>query len=127
MNRTGKARLLKLADFLETSVPRKRFSMEEWVAHDSNAKTPKECGFAGCAMGWATAIPSFRRAGLHLNDYGTLYFLEASNWEGVTAFFDFDDGYDAKGLFAESSYLDGNYDPTPKQVAKRIREFVTTA
>lgn len=120
-------RLLKLADFLET-VPKDNFDMgvvyedEGMFAGDCAPKYPqpkKHCGTAACAMGWATAIPSFRKAGLHLGEDGEVYFEGSSySFESAEIFFDILDE-EATFLFTRSGA--GN---TPKQVARSIRKFV---
>lgn len=62
-------RLLKLAEFLER-LPRKRFNYATWVGDDWEGKPNLSCGTAACALGWATTIPSLRRAGLRLDRGG---------------------------------------------------------
>src|ERR1700761_6458139 len=57
-----KDRLLKLADFLEHSVPQARFNMTFFADGD----LAHDCGTAGCAAGWATQIPEFQAEGFHL-------------------------------------------------------------
>lgn len=127
-------RLLKLADFLET-VPKDNFDMgvvyedEGMFAGDCAPKYPrpkKHCGTVACAMGWATAIPSFRRAGLRLYETGSIV-LKNSRCDGVF----WCDSFDTAELFFElgsdeSRFLFGGseYGSTPKQVAKHIRKFV---
>lgn len=64
MNATGKRRLLKLADFLEKLPPRK-FAMRTWATAAKEGRP--SCGTAACALGWATAIPAFYKAGLYLH------------------------------------------------------------
>jgi len=64
-DRTNKNRLLKLADFLST-LPRNRFDFSNWVGKDWGGKPDLSCGTTACALGWATTIPSLRRAGLRL-------------------------------------------------------------
>lgn len=61
--RTTIRRLETLATFLETEVPRKFFDMALFGNVDPGQKFGG-CGTVGCALGWATAIPSFRKAGL---------------------------------------------------------------
>lgn len=67
-------RLEKLADLLEkvAAIERRRkikkFNMFSWAEGDLGL-TKNLCGSSGCALGWATAIPEFRKAGLHL-EYG---------------------------------------------------------
>jgi hypothetical protein len=71
MNKVQAARLLKLADFLAT-LPNRRFCFVSWVGDSPGpgGEVPKlgaaGCGTTACAMGWATAIPAFRRLGLGL-------------------------------------------------------------
>ena len=74
--RTTRARLLRLAAFLET-VPNRRFYMYSWfddikaggVVCDLPPPTKTRCGTSACALGWATSIPAFRRAGLTVRMY----------------------------------------------------------
>ena len=68
MNATGKRRLLKLAEFLENEVEAKRFNMGRWGSGNEEG-TPR-CGTVACALGWASAVPSLRRAGVRLNRWG---------------------------------------------------------
>lgn len=50
LTETGKARLLRLAEFLPT-VKEEKFNISLWT---NQKKAPKiDCGFVGCAMGWA--------------------------------------------------------------------------
>ena len=75
MNAYQRKRLEKLAEFLKT-VPPEKFDMEQWMdTEDATDATERSrdvpvdanaCGTVGCAMGWATTIPSFRKAGLRL-------------------------------------------------------------
>jgi hypothetical protein len=67
--RVFKARLLKLADFLQTVKP-SRFDMGSWVGEDWKGDLTLSCGTSACALGWATTIPSFRRLGLYLKRTG---------------------------------------------------------
>lgn len=133
-------RLLKLADFLET-VPPGSFDIEGWLTKEPTkpeGKKQGECGFAGCAVGWAVHSKLFR--GLH--------FVRKTRWNG-TVWFDVayaaHESFDAASeLFAlwdmespenecatAAEYLFGpeEYEdkPSPKQVAKRIRSFVATS
>lgn len=113
MDATGKRRLLKLADFLETKVPARRFHLRNWADDDF---APDHCGTVACACGWGTAIPSLFRAGLRLDRHGDLQ----GDWDTVESVFRLE-GDDAEYLFAYWCYSNN---PTPKQVAKRIRSFV---
>lgn len=70
MNRaTSNRRLLKLADFLE-KLPRKRFDYGVFVGPDWEGAQDLSCGTTACALGWAAAMPEFRRLGLHFSKYG---------------------------------------------------------
>lgn len=132
-----KNRLLKLADFLDT-VPRKKFDLYNWITKKSNNTATtidhiKECGFAGCAVGWAMTLPSFKKAGLKTikdnnlfyNDeyFSVPYYKGHENWYAVSKFFGIST-YDAGDLFRIESY---SSNATPKMVARRIRKFVKKA
>ena len=123
-------RLLLLARYLE-KVPRRQFDMRDWGRGAIGKRYGKGCGFAGCAMGHATFIPSFRKAGLKLVTSQRLDEDFGINWNGATSGF-----YAAMHLFNidmdqaeelfDSSDSRGSTrkHETPKQVAKRIRQFV---
>jgi hypothetical protein len=68
-NRVYKNRLLRLADFLE-ALPRKRFDFNHWVGDNWEGKEDLSCGTTACALGWATTIPSLRKAGLRMDPGG---------------------------------------------------------
>lgn len=72
---TGNKRLLKLADFLEKlhadKKRRKQFDYTNWVNRALwKGKADLSCGTTACALGWATTIPEFRKAGLRLGKNG---------------------------------------------------------
>lgn len=124
-------RLLKLADFLETA-PRKAFDMRNWQvkrATKPEGKKPGECGFAGCAMGWAAHTRMFR--GLRIDTDGDLVFkkpmFDGHGFEAAAAPFEISTA-DARHLFDPEHYYDFAKciatPATPKNVAKRIRAFV---
>lgn len=112
----GKNRLLKLADFLET-VDKNRFDLSLWR---ELRFSPSKCGTVACAVGWATTIPSFKKAGFTFESNAPKY-KTYDSWEAVTKFFSLDN-LDAFYLFSIFDYNDEN--PTPKMVTKRIRSFV---
>lgn len=133
----NKERLLTLANFLET-VPELAFNMRKWEASPATkpeGSTQGECGFAGCAIGWAAHAQLY--PGLTLVSWPGYEYLEAVvpsfegelNWLAIDRLFGFapvdHDARENEGerLFLRRSYLS---DPTPKQVAKRIRKFVET-
>lgn len=133
----SRARLLKLADFLE-KLPRKRFDYGRWVGVDWDGKPDLSCGTTACALGWATTIPSFRRLGLRLRKLGgTVSVVELENDDGQEthwsaaamnvfgldaneAFYLFLPGFGLAGM----KYHSPRHDATAKQVAKHIRRFV---
>lgn len=122
----NKKRLLKWAEFLETEVPPKRFDMGVWGTGPLS-----KCSTAACALGWATAIPSFRRAGLttlptfdggfaveyRSNDGSTYGASAAEQFFGIRS--------DDAALITDPAFY--STPPTPKQVAKRIRKLVAEA
>lgn len=122
----NKKKLLKLATFLETKVPRRKFNMEFWGTTPQNAYS---CGTAACALGWAGYIPAFKKEGLTTapDEYGGVVTFSTPdgskycNFSAGREFFELTDD-EAYNLFSP-----GNY-PTnkrgPKSVAKRIREMV---
>ena len=128
----NKRRLLALADFLETKVPRKNFDFGAISSGDVDRLTPS-CGSTGCAMGWAPSMRCFKREGWKLSRWDGEYDLVRSNGEHL---FYIDAAMEMFGLSEdESHYLftpgdfagnEGRLDvtATPKQVAKRIRQFV---
>lgn len=144
----NKERLLTLAKFLASKkVDPTRFDMDFWVNEPGVDQygVPIECGFAGCAMGWANFIPEFRQLGYRL---GTP-FSNPAYWEPAI---EDQDGHTQYGLSAAltlfeldpdeyyyvpnkdtmtgadlASHLFGGSEPgytTPRQVANRIRKIV---
>ena len=121
----GGRRLLALASFLETKVPRKRFYFGRVVADDGHSRG---CGSNGCAMGWAPSVPMLRMAGLRRNTAGMPVFKDTDYYISVaTALFDIS-SEEAVFLFQpkEVGGVPGTLptSATPKQVAAHIRDFV---
>lgn len=134
---TSKRRLMALVTLLR-KLPRKRFNYATWVGHNWGGKADLSCGTVACALGWATTIPSLRRAGLRLEAYST---DEEGRFDGTPVCGNHSDedaaaivfgitSDEAKRLFfpaipwfdSESSGLPD--EATPKQVAKIIERFV---
>jgi len=145
----NKRRLLKLAEFLE-KLPRKRFNYRRWVGGDWGGAKDLSCGTNACALGWATTIPTLRRAGLRLEPYASnasktwgggyvtlaqptqrfrslrSYGIGESIAAGAVAF----DLTDVESMFLFSPF--SRWSPpvvphgnaTPKQVARHICKFV---
>lgn len=123
MDARSKRRLLKLADFLDTKVPRRLFNTAYWAF---GPRTPKRepdatCQTSACAAGWATAIFSdlvLMRDGPRSNDWCIAHRKTGSqDTEALMEFFNLA-GWD------ESEELFGTRQMTPKQKARQIRNFV---
>ena len=126
-----KAKLLKLADFLD-KLPRKKFNMDSFVIKHGNTpdKISLKCQAVACAFGWCTVV--FPKSGLKLkkiypiNEYHDITYeydikyKNHTNFHAAAKFFNID--------LTESEILfmpdDNPKLNTPKQVAKRIRRFV---
>lgn len=128
------ARLLKLAAFLET-VPRRAFDIHQWQKSPptkSEGGEPGECGFAGCAMGWAANQRMFRGLKIVRGEFHAVVVLQEK--PRGRKYFEFDagsklfeiDGDSSRHLFSPMRYerRSAYFSPTPKQVARRIRSFV---
>lgn len=130
----GNRNLLKLATFLE-KLPRARFDYDTFVGKDWKGKKDLSCGTTACAIGWATTIPAFRKAGLRLTAHGIVigasHIDEAAGLD-LFAITDFEWDY----LFLPSNTLPDTFPgkvvppqgpdgrATAKAVAKHIRRFV---
>lgn len=133
MNSEQRKHLETLRDFLRDKVPEAKFDMNTW-AYINRAATEEPsfnfeevkleaCGTAGCAIGWATTIPSIREAGLRLEWDGysvfpaykdTGYFVACADFFGITY-------EDAEYLFDPAEYS-GH---VPKDVVvERITTFL---
>jgi hypothetical protein len=124
-------RLLKLAKFLETKVPKGRFNYEVVFSRYSvKFKGGPECGTAACAMGWACSIPEFKKLGLKPAEEMPTSQLR---WKGLNESFDnvasklFEIPYwDAYDLFTPNLDCMDDEEPTddPHYVAHKIRDYV---
>jgi hypothetical protein len=126
--------LLKLAERLEEPMPEHfTFDMREWLIDNEDDYVEGGCGTAGCAIGLACSqLPEFAALQLRV---GSLPRLEGNgstqtNYFAVATFLGIS-LHDAYYLFC-ASYYEVEYDHhygylevTPRQVASRIREFVT--
>lgn len=109
--------LIDLADYLET-VPEEGFNMRYW--HDKALAREANCGFAGCAIGWAShgkVVPGLTldRGGdpEFVNEHGDVF----AGFTAIARAFDID-YYGAKALF------NGHVVATAKEEAQRIRNYV---
>lgn len=135
----NKARLLKLADLLETDANKKtgiKFDMGTWG--ETAGKNPKvSCGTRACAMGLAAISGVFKRQGLNYYvDYYEVFNTAdvmigfgrdkiCGGFDAAMKLFDIDEDA-SQFLFNDASYE--KYQQTGKRaelaVAKRIRDFV---
>ena len=119
----NKRKVETLAKYMD-EMPRrewKHFDMR-WFVRKGNGFDGKSvltgCGTTACALGFATQIPSFRRAGLRLNEGYMPAFLGSDGLEAAGAFFE-PDAWQAHHLFGLFGFID-----TPKKWAKYAREFL---
>lgn len=121
-------RLLKLADFLET-VPEENFDISGWETAEATkpeGDRPGQCGFAGCAVGWAAHVELFD--GFVMRDGDPLY-QGKTDWDAVDELFGFKQApgeLSKEGLILFSGSEYRGYEATPAQVAARIRQFVAS-
>ena len=140
----GLNRILKLADFVEQR-PRARFDFSIIVGDDWKLDTNWSCGTSGCALGWATVMPLFRKLGLHIDEASRQVVL-AESYSGYASWEDIGEqifGVNLKVMYAlfqpndfgeyNNDYYDFEKeirypylteDATPKQWAKHARKIV---
>ncbi len=85
-----------------------------------------QCGTAGCALGWGTAVPCLKKAGLYLktNGYGTLVKLKGRRALKIAAgakVFGITNGQ-SQWLFSPSTYYKGSRTKV-REVIIRIRKL----
>lgn len=133
LSKTAKQRLLTLVRYME-ALPKKangHFNMDaHWAEHRGphalsgtvTKRTLMDCGTSACAMGWAGAIPSFRKAGLRLEwvDVGWNQFRAHFDADKAREFFDLTEHRFWK-LFNNDN---PERDSTPKKWAKRARLLI---
>lgn len=125
-------RLLRLAKLLR-SVPRKRFDMTIWangVLCGRPNETKRRCSTSACALGWATTIPSFNKAGLRQtvatgSEELQICYRDYSGYSAATAFF-LITHVAAYWLFSPVDCLAklSREQEAPQQTADRIEQFV---
>jgi hypothetical protein len=102
--------LLLLADYLEKSVSATLLNMKEW-------RDFQELG-CGCAAFHAGKIPALVAAGYSCRRFPQ--FRHAGGYTALRDFFEID-SEQTEFLFSSTAY---DRNPTPEQVAARIRNFV---
>jgi len=83
------------------------------LAHDVNDENHL-CNTAACAIGWATAYPEFKEAGLHMDIAGHPAFGNYENWEAIGSFFGISEN-EASQLFAPTNWRENNQIPSKNQ------------
>ncbi len=117
--RSGRQRLRKLADFLETEVKRGWFDLGTFATHGF---TKKECGSTACALGWTPS--AFPRSGTKLARVAGVFIFKFRSLTGFTAgakFYDIGLG-DSLDLFSPSFYPQGKTGKAA--VVRKIRAFL---
>jgi hypothetical protein len=114
----NKERLRKWAKLLESVAP-ENFNMRHYGDAGKPIGSKPVCATAACALGWATAVPEFHKAGLRLVAYpgdrfATVEYKGLQEEEAAVAFF----GIDAAD--ARTICLTG-FDMTAKEKAQHIR------
>lgn len=123
-------RLQVLVEFLR-KLPKEKFNLRNWQYSNGwgicvsikSLEDLKNCGTTACALGWASLIPEFKKAGLDRNTSGCPSYKGEYGFGAAMKFFAI--CYeDSKYLFIDESY--NTLDKTsPKQVANRIERFLT--
>ena len=116
MTNYKKKKLLQIAEMLENHVDSQKlkFDMGVW-----SAPTLKGCGTACCAIGLAVNKKVLPTKFKLIAD--SPFYEGKSSISAVMKFFGIS-GIKAHRLFGSAAYIE----PTPKNVAERIREFVET-
>lgn len=129
-----KAKLLKLANFLQKMPPECRFDMSFWTAHEDEIcdphawgeyiKNPKHiCQSSACAIGWycLKVSPRGQLKLKHQIDGGYIpVYKNHKDFKAVAKFFNITQK-EADALFSPDSYED---EMDNKEVAKAIKLFV---
>lgn len=102
--KTREDKLNRLISILEQVKEPEIFNMDEWVCSHVNFNQ-KECGFAGCALGWACIDPIFNNMGLYFNQ------ITPALKNNEYVFY----GYDAAKEFFELNYKETEFIFDPDQ------------
>ena len=133
-NRTGKNRLLKLADLLEADAKNRKgvkFDLGLWGSTEDieNIPVSVSCGTTACAVGLAVVSGAFKRSGLTngASFQGKIVpkFEGELGFEAVEKFFNLSNR-ESDFLFTDEYYTDDQCKGAKgeRAVAKRIRQFV---
>jgi hypothetical protein len=121
----NKRRMLKWANFLDALPPGEHFNMKFYGEIRGGMRDKPVRATSACALGWATAIPEFNRAGLELlarkgSTEGHVYYMGESTENAAMMFF----GISFEDAFAICL---SDFDATAKQKAAQIRAIVKAA
>lgn len=122
----NKRRMLKWAAFLDALPVGKHFNMRIYGLVPGGEMGDKPiCATSACALGWATAIPEFNRAGLELrarkgSREAFVYYKDDSTEDAAAEFFGipYEDAHDI---------CLSDFDATPQEKAAQIRAIVKAA
>lgn len=147
LSKVSKARLLKLVTFM-SKLPRKtkgHLNMKAWVMHhgdysdvigkhgivngdDITTETLIQCGMSACALGWGCLIPSFKKAGLRLEQAEALrgpylqpVYRDARDMDAAEDFFRINEHL-ADQLFGPVGGL-----TSPQEWAKKAKKIIAAA
>lgn len=135
MNKAVRTRRLKTLYQVMGGIPASVINMDNWRNDQfcgnpddteliDSAKTSPGCGTTACALGWACAYPTFKRAGLQWGKYRQApQYDDKTNFEAGAAFFGITEGQ-AEALFSPtygSNVLQGNH---KKTFLKRLRNLM---
>ena len=121
-------RLTLLADMLDRHAeifPDVTLDLCDWVNKYAS------CGTTACAVGSACSYAPFNELGLSLfieedtiwAGRGQPHYKGLLSWDAVECFFGLTDP-EGDDLFMTGGYQDFDYEPTPKDVADKVREFI---
>lgn len=121
------ARMTALAEYLDTDVPARDFDLRTWISRVPHKRktilfgliqTRPECGFAGCAMGWAAYSGMF--PGFIACTDGTIQYRGQINFFAVMKLLGISYNM-VVFLFHPKGY---KVNATPEMVASRLRRLV---
>jgi len=134
MNKAVRTRRLKTLYQVMGGIPNSVINMDNWrndqfCGNPSDetlidaAKTDPGCGTTACALGWACAYPTFKRAGLRWGKYGLApQYKDKTDFEAGAAFFGITEG-EAEALFSPT-YANYSSVSHKKVFLGRLRELM---
>lgn len=102
-------------------------SVEQLTHQVHDVDSPNHvCNTAACAIGWATAYPEFKEAGLHMDNAGHPAFAGLINWDALQNFFGATE-YEVTRLFSPINWRENYNNPNKSQkeiFLIRLRELL---